>query len=186
MSETIRLLAEARDGSRTALDALYSRHRGRLLAFVAARMSARVRGALAADDVVQETYLEAARKVASFEPEGPASFYRWLVGIARFKLREAERAQRAKKRALQAPLAHDPLAAQTSPSGRAMRAERAGFIGDALAAVPEAQAEAVRLRYLEGLSVAECAARLERSESAVKALVSRGLAVLARKAGEIV
>jgi RNA polymerase sigma-70 factor (ECF subfamily) len=49
----------------------------------------------------------------------------------------------------------------------------------ALLALPERQAEAVRCRYLEGLSLAETAERLECSEPAVKALVCRGLADLA-------
>jgi RNA polymerase sigma-70 factor (ECF subfamily) len=185
VSDTLRLLAEARDGSRTALDALYARHRGRLLAFVASRMAPSLRASVAPEDVVQETHLEAARKLDAFDPEGPASFYRWLVGIARNKVLEAARAQRAKKRAIQEPLAHDPHAAQTSPSGRVMRAERAVLLGSALDELPEAQAEAVRLRYLEGLSVAECAERMERSTSAVKSLVTRGLAALAAKARDL-
>lgn len=182
MSDTLRLLAEARDGSRTALDALYARHRGRLLAFVSSRMGPGLRASVTSEDIVQETHLEAARKLEAFEPQGPSSFYRWLVGIARNKVNEAARAGRAKKRAIQQPLEHDPRAAQTSPSGRVMRAERAFLVGEALGDLPEAQAEAVRLRYLEGLSVAECGARLERSPAAVKALVSRGLAALAERA----
>ena len=112
-------------------------------------------------------------------PDGPASFYRWLVGIAKRKLSEAGRARRAKKRANVAPLDHDPSAAQTSASGRAMRFESASLLADALGRLPEAQAEAVRLRYLEGLTVAECAERMDRSEAAVKSLVTRGLAALA-------
>jgi RNA polymerase sigma-70 factor (ECF subfamily) len=62
-----------------------------------------------------------------------------------------------------------------------MRGERAHRLVDALAQLPEAQAEAVRLRYLEGLTIAETAKRLEKSPAAVKALVSRGLRALASR-----
>lgn len=180
MNDTVRLLADARAGSREAFNALYARHRGRLLAFVAARMGPGLAGFVAPEDIVQETHLESARKIDSFAPEGTSSFYRWLVTIARFKLREADRARRAKKRA-HAPLAAEPAAAQTSPSGQLMRGERTGRLVDALAELPEVQAEAVRLRYLEGLTIAETAERLAKSPAAVKALVSRGLGALAAR-----
>lgn len=181
MSDTQRLLDEARAGNRGALDVLYARHHGRLIAFIRARMGGGLARCVAPEDILQETHLESARKIGEFEPRGPASFYRWLVEIARFKIAEAERAQRAHKRALETPLEDPPAASQTSPSGRAMRSERAALLLQALAALPEAQAEAVRLRYLEGLTIAETAERLARSEAAVKALVSRGLAALSQE-----
>jgi RNA polymerase sigma-70 factor (ECF subfamily) len=183
-SETLRLLNAAQDGDRVALDALYARHRGRLLAFVASRMAPGLRAAVTAEDIVQETHLESARKIHEFEDRGPASFYRWLVTIARFKVNEAARGRRAKKRALEAPLEHDPVGKETSPSGYALKAERAALLGSALAELPADQADAVRMRYFEGLTIAECAERLERSPAAVKGLVSRGLGTLAVLARE--
>jgi RNA polymerase sigma-70 factor (ECF subfamily) len=60
-----------------------------------------------------------------------------------------------------------------------MRAEGAVHLAEALARLPERQAEAVRLRYLEGMSLAETADRLACTEAAVKALVARGLSALA-------
>jgi len=184
VSETRRLLDRAREGDRQALDDLYRRHRGRLLAFVAARMPPGLDGFVAPEDLVQEAHLESTRRIDSFEHRGPASFYRWLVAIARNKIREASRRRAAKKRAHRA-LDAEPPAVQTSPSGRVVRGERSGRIARALAELPEAQAEAVRLRYLEGLTIAETAERLGRSDAAVKALVARGLRDLAeRLAGE--
>ena len=181
MGETLRLLQEARGGSSDAFDALYARHRGRLLAFAASRLPAAAAHSVAPEDIVQETHLESARKIDSFEPQGPAAFYRWLVGIARFKITEATRAGQAKKRAMVKPLSVEPAAAQTSPSGAAMRSERATRLARALDSLPDAQAEAVRLRYLEGCTLSETAERLERSVAAVKALVSRGLGELAAR-----
>jgi RNA polymerase sigma-70 factor (ECF subfamily) len=178
--ETARLVQDARAGSREALDALYERHRGRLLAFAASRMTPALASFVSPEDIVQEAHLESARKIETFEPSDGAAFYRWLVKIAAFKISEANRQRQAKKRAA-GPLEREPESPDTSPSGRVARDERHERLREALAALPDAQAEAVRLRYLEGLSVAEAAARLERTEGAVKALVTRGLAALAAR-----
>ena len=179
MGDTQRLLADARGGDSIALDALFDRHRGRLTAFVAARMHPGLRGWIEPDDVVQEACLEAARKIAEFEDRHPNGFYAWLVRIADFKLKEADRRRRAKKRGQPASLEVEPMSLQTSVAGRASRGEHALRIADALTVLPGSQAEAVRLRYLQGLSVAETAERLETTPAAVKALVARGLAQLA-------
>ncbi|HTE05593.1 MAG TPA: RNA polymerase sigma factor [Planctomycetota bacterium] len=179
MSETSRLLVGAQAGERSALNGLFALHQGRLLAFIRLHQSQTLRGRLAPEDVLQETLLEAARKVGEFEPEGPSAFYRWLLGIARFKLSEAERAQRAFKRSNERPLQIDPAHEQTSPSGLARQGERADRLHVAIGLLPERQAEAVRLRYLQALSLAETAERLQCSEAAVKSLVSRGMVAMA-------
>lgn len=179
MSNTLELIREAKGGSSTAFNVLFQRHRGRLTALVAARMGPALRAVLEAEDLVQETYLQAARKFADFTPDAPQGFYRWLARIAGFKVKEAERARRAKKRGAPDALRTDPVSKETSVAGRAGRSERAAWIADAIAGLPAAQGRAVRLRYLQGLSLRETAARLDRSEAAVKALVGRGLQALA-------
>ncbi len=172
VSETLRLLADARDGDRAAFDALFVRHRGRLLAYATTRLGGGARFTTA-DDIVQETHLEAARKLDGFSAQGPAAFYRWLVTIARYKIMEAQRGRAA------GDLLAEPAADLTSPSGRVMRGERAAGLASALEQLTAEQAEAVRMRYLEGLSVAETAQRLGKSAAAAKMLVSRGLGRLA-------
>jgi RNA polymerase sigma-70 factor (ECF subfamily) len=180
MTHTTQLVDAACAGDRAALAALFARHEGRLLAFLRARMSADLARRVAPEDVLQETLLEASRKLDGFERQSDgASFYRWLVGIARNKVNEAHRAGASKKRAAEVELDGDPARTQTSPSGHAMRAEGAVHLAEALARLPERQAEAVRLRYLEGMSLAETADRLACTEAAVKALVARGLSALA-------
>ena len=58
-------------------------------------------------------------------------------------------------------------------------AERAERLASVLERIDETRAEAVRLRYLEGLSVADAAERMGCSETALKSRVARGLADLA-------
>ena len=180
MSDTQRLVEQALCGDRSAMDALSTRHQGRLLNWLRASMEPALAARVAPEDVLQETLLEAARKLSAFEDRGAASYYRWLVGIARFKTSEARRAQRALKRSLETPLEGSLPDARTSPSGHAMRAEQGLALHTALGRLPDRQGEAVRLRYLEGLSLKETAERLDTSESAVKALVTRGMAALAQ------
>jgi RNA polymerase sigma-70 factor (ECF subfamily) len=184
VSQTTYLLGAAREGDMSAIEALFSRHRGRLLAFLQLAMSPMLARRVSHEDILQETLLEASRKLGAFEPRGPSSFYAWLVAIARFKIAEAERAMQAHKRAREEPLVADPAQSGTSPSMGAMRVERAEHLRAALARLPDAQAEALSLRYLEGLSLAEAAQRMQRSESALKALVTRAFAVLAERLDE--
>ncbi len=181
MSDTERLVASARSGDRDAMASLCFRHQGRLFGLIRARMPASLTQRVAADDLLQETLLEATRKIGAFEDQGPSSFYRWLVGIARYKLAEAERAQRAIKRTKEEALPESVESPETSLSGRAVRREKSQLIHDALANLPDRQSEVIRLRYLEGLNVSETAERLDCTVSAAKSLLTRALAELGEK-----
>jgi RNA polymerase sigma-70 factor (ECF subfamily) len=59
-----------------------------------------------------------------------------------------------------------------------LQGEQAVRLAQALETLPADQREAVRLRHLEGQSLAEMAHRLERSERAVAALLNRGIVAL--------
>jgi len=69
-------------------------------------------------------------------------------------------------------------AADTSPSDRAARTERYDRLSAGLARLPDAQRIAVEWRYLHGAKVAEIARLLDRSESAVTALLHRAVIAL--------
>ena len=183
MEDTQALLVRAGAGDRASLDALLARHQMRLLAYVRVVMDPALRRVAPPEDVLQEALLEAARKIDGFEYRGPSSFYRWLVAIARFKVSEAGRAGRARKRAALEPLEEEPKADGTSPSGRYERRERAARIREALEEIAPDQAEAVRMRYLEGWNGEETAARMGRTVPAVKSLLARGLDALALRLG---
>ena len=72
---------------------------------------------------------------------------------------------------LAAWLAHE----QPSPSEQPVRQEQILELAAALAGLPEDQRTAVELHHLEGHSLAEVGARLQRSKEAVAGLLFRGL-----------
>ena len=66
-------------------------------------------------------------------------------------------------------------ASQSSPSQHATKKEELLRLADALTKLPEAQRDAVILRHLQGMALAEIAGQLDRSEAAVAGLIYRGL-----------
>ncbi len=117
----------------------------------------------AADDVVQETWLTAVRRIRSFDPDrGP--FAAWLRGIAANLLRNRFRKARPPSVRLEIEL---PV---TDDAARRDRAER---VAEALARLPEHYEAVLRAKYVDRLSVNEIAAGRGESAKAVESLLTR-------------
>jgi RNA polymerase sigma-70 factor (ECF subfamily) len=121
-----------------------------------------------ADDVVQETWLTAVRRVRDFDPER-GSFATWLCGIAANVLRNHLR------RAVRRQSAPRPVAVPAAePADAALeRREQAERIARALAELPERYEAALRAKYLDDRSVAEIAAAWDETPKAVESLLTR-------------
>jgi RNA polymerase sigma-70 factor (ECF subfamily) len=144
----------------------YAQHFDRLAAYV--RWSC---GGLAdlADDVTQEAWLTAVRRLRSFDPDqGP--FFAWLCGIARNSARNAIRSRRRQGKRFR-PLgpADDPAAGEPDPAA----AEKAGRVAAALAELPDHYEAVLRAKYLDGLTVDAIAATRGDSAKAVESLLTR-------------
>jgi RNA polymerase sigma-70 factor (ECF subfamily) len=122
-----------------------------------------------ADEVVQEAWLTAVRRLRSFDP-GQGSFAGWLRGIAANLLRNQFRREARRARRTEA-LAGNQLC--TDPEAGARRREEAERIARALAALPERYEAVLRAKYLEGRSVAEIAAAGGETVKAVESLLTR-------------
>jgi RNA polymerase sigma-70 factor (ECF subfamily) len=126
-----------------------------------------------ADDVLQDTWLTAVRRIRRFDPAaGP--FHAWLCGIAANVLRNHLRARR-RRTGRQEPLGNDPAAADRA------RAER---VADALATLPERAERVLRMKYLDRMSVAEVAAACGETEKAVESLLVRARAAFREAYGD--
>src|SRR5262245_26438327 len=162
--------------------------RSYLLLLARARLGAPLRGKLDASDMVQQTLLEAHRDAAQFRGQTSAEQAAWLRQVLARNLANAARnlgrqkRDVARERSLQAELDASSArleqwlaAEQSSPSQQAERHEQALRLAEALAQLPEPQGEAVVLRHLEGLSLAEIAQRMGRTPASVVGLLQRGL-----------
>jgi len=184
------LLTSAIGGDQAALTCLLLEHRRRLIRMVAARMPGDLRGAVSPEDVVQEAFIEAFRRIRRFEPRGAAAFGAWLMTIARNRLLGAIKARRAAKRGGGRPAAGpwpwssdrsvatllDRVAAYThTPSRSAAGHEAAAILQVALAGLKAEYRDVLRLRYLEGLPAADVAKKMRRTEGAVRMLCGRAM-----------
>jgi RNA polymerase sigma-70 factor (ECF subfamily) len=144
----------------------YARHFDRLAEYARWRC-----GGLAdlADDVVQETWLTAVRRLRSFDPEkGP--FFAWLCGIAANAARNALRARRRRARRTR-PL--EPGHETPAPGPDPAATEKAERVAAALAALPEHYEAVLRAKYLDRMTVEAIAAQRGESAKAVESLLAR-------------
>ena len=119
----------------------------------------------AIDDLVQDTLISLHRKRASYDPARP--FLPWLAAIARYRwvdrLRQTYRHATSELQDVHGTESHeDVVGAQIS-------------IARLLDQIPPAQAEAIRLVKIDGLSIAEACAKSGQSEPLVKVNLHRGL-----------
>ena len=152
------LVASARDGDAGAFDALVERH----LARVRSVALAVVHDAAAADDVAQQAFLRAWRKLDTLDD--PARFGPWCRTIARNTARNwlRDHAARAPRLLGDAPEPADP--ARPAADGLADREA----VQRAVAALAAPLREAIRLRYVADLSYREIAELLGEPLSTVR------------------
>lgn len=132
----------------------------------------------AAEDVASETWLQAAREVRRYRGDA-AGFRVWLFRVARHRaLDELRRAGRRLEDPAGLHAAED-LAARDDPAGEAVERMATRQALRMIADLPPDQAEAVMLRVVAGLDVAQTAAVLRKRPGAVRVAAMRGLRRLA-------
>ena len=92
------LLEKAKDGDHDALARLLLTYYDRLENYVRRKIPAELRSSVAVEDVLQESHVQAFRKIDTFEPRGDNAFYRWLVTIARRRVLDKIKAHGRLKR----------------------------------------------------------------------------------------
>jgi RNA polymerase sigma-70 factor (ECF subfamily) len=185
-AETCRLLEEARAGDRPAFDRLFARHRPGLRQFVALRLDPRVRARLDPSDVVQETQLEAYRRLADFLERRPMAFRVWLRKTAYerlLKLRRyhVETAGRSVGRELGLAdrssllLARPFLDRGPSPSQQLARGDLVRRVRQALAGLSETDREVLLMRNVDELPYREIGGILGLAPAAARQRYGRAL-----------
>jgi RNA polymerase sigma-70 factor, ECF subfamily len=181
-SETNRLLERLRAGDRGALAELFQRHRDRLRRMVELRMDARLHGRIDASDVLQDGFLDLAKRVESYLKDPRLPVFLWLRLVVSDRLAMVHRRHlgtRMRDAAQEVSLYRDPmpqassaalasmlLGRLTSPSNAAIRAEQILRVQEAVNSLDALDREIVALRHFEQLSRAETAEVLGITEEA--------------------
>ncbi len=126
------------------------------------------------DDAAQEALLTLHAKRHTYDPSKP--FGPWLAAIARYKWIDRLRAMKT------APMEELSDALTVRDCGEAVQSARS--LEALLTRLKPAQANAIRLVKLEGLSIREAAERLGQTISLVKVNIHRGLKQLSELAQE--
>lgn len=190
-AETQRLLVRIRAGERAAFNELFDRHRGDLRRAVELRLDRRLRARVDASDIVQESHLEAYRRLDDYLERTPMPFGLWLRKTAQQQLLNHRRthmtaARRSVHREdalpdqssmlIAAPLLHTG----PSPSRQAMKREYARLVSEAVNELAEIDREILLMRNVEGLTQQAIAQVLELSHDAVRQRYGRALIKLQR------
>ena len=162
-AETRSLLDKAQAGDRQAFDLLFGTHRAHLRNMVDLRLDPNIRARVDASDVVQETNLEAFRRLDSYLRQRTMPFRLWLRQIAldctlKARRRHVGTARRAAEREVSLPerssllLAQQLVSAGPTASQILDRRQLARRLRQAVAQLPEGDREVVLMRHFEGLS----------------------------------
>jgi RNA polymerase sigma-70 factor (ECF subfamily) len=184
------LLVEAAAGDRGALEALLHRHLPGLRAFLRLRMGPRLRAREASCDLVQSVCREILERAELFAHGSEDGFRRWLYKTAQRKVADRADYYRAAKRKVDAEveLGDEQLAAcyrsVCTPSRDASAREQLARVEAAFDKLSDEHREVVLGVRMLGLSHRELAARLGKTEGAVRATLFRAMARLTELLGE--
>jgi RNA polymerase sigma-70 factor (ECF subfamily) len=170
------LLRRAKAGDAAALGALFAHYRDRLRKMVRIRLDRRMAGRLDASDVLQEAFLDLARRFPEYAAAPAVPFYVWLRALTGQRLIDLHRQHLGAKmrdagqevslyrgalpQASSASLAQQLLAGWTSPTQAAVRAELQLQLQEALNSMDPMDRELVVLHHFEELNNVETAAVL--------------------------
>jgi RNA polymerase sigma-70 factor (ECF subfamily) len=173
-SRLIALVELARGGDTDAFGMLYDHYHTSVYRFVYYKV-----GSVAlAEDLTSETFFRALRSMSSFRWQGK-DFGAWLMTIARNLTTDHFKAGRTRlEHATEDMSPHD--ATTDGPEGAVLAALTNEVLLDKLRELPDEQQECLIMRFLQGLSIAETATVLGRSDGAVKQLQLRGVRNLAK------
>jgi RNA polymerase sigma-70 factor (ECF subfamily) len=178
-----------RAGGEEALAQTFNRYRDRLEQMVRFRLDQRLLGRVDPADVLQESYIEIARRFDSYTDNPTVSFYVWIRQITWQTLLTVHRRHLGKKRDAgqeafldrhyteqsSANLAQFLATSLTSPSQAAIRDEDLSMLRQAIDAMDSTDREILILRHFEQLSNAKVAEVLELSPTAASNRYVRAL-----------
>ena len=168
------LVALAQQGDAEAFGQIYDAYVDSIYRYLYYRVGSHA----VAEDLTSETFLRALRRIDSFTWQGK-DIGAWFVTIARNLVTDHVKSSRFRLEVTTA----DMLDADRADDGiedEVLGRLQSAVLLDAVRRLKPEQQECIVLRFLQGLSVAETAAVLQRSEGAVKQLQLRAVRALAK------
>lgn len=168
------LVARAVAGDREAFATLYNEHRGEVYRYLLNR----TRDRHLAEDLTQDVFERALRRLETFGGPRASGFAGWLAVIARNIFLDHVKLARTR---LEVPVGEmaDGDSRDRSAESSALReldiAEAAEVVTAAMQGLNPYQRECVQLRYFDGLSVPETAEQLGKGIGATKTLTFRAM-----------
>jgi RNA polymerase sigma-70 factor, ECF subfamily len=159
------LVERALDGDRGALALLYDEFEPTVRGIALARVAPDV-----ADDLVHDVFVAVLRKLGTLRE--PAAFPGWIASIARHRVAEHLR---------KGPPIVEPFAIGFASATEQLEAESVLRI---IHRLPEAFAETLVLRFVEGMTGPEIAARTGMTPGSVRVNLCRGMKLLRQKLAE--
>ncbi|MBI4730168.1 MAG: sigma-70 family RNA polymerase sigma factor [Acidobacteria bacterium] len=170
--DVIDLVERAREGDVAAFAALYDRYVDRVFRFALYRLNG---DQALAEDITSEVFLRALRKIKGFTWQ-ERDIGAWLLTIARNLVLDHFKSGRFRLEVLGAegPEAAGPA----DPADEALSKVSQAALYRAISQLGTEQQEVIYWRFLQGYSVAETAAAMDKTQGAIKALQYRAVKAL--------
>ena len=175
------LIERAKTGDAVALAELFGMYRKRLRAMVDLRLDRRLQGRVDPSDILQEAFIDLAKRLPKYREQEDLPFYLWLrlvtgerlLIVHRHHLDTAKRDVRleikishlAIPQAATQSIAAGLLGKFTSAAAKAIRAEMQASLQDAINGLDEMDREIIVLRNFEEMTNVEAAIALDLSPS---------------------
>lgn len=168
------LVASARDGDAGAYGELYQRYVDVVFRFVLYRVGDRP----LAEDLTSETFVRALRRIDRVTYRG-RDVGAWFITIARNLILDHVKSSRYRLDISVGDASMGTWVDERVPDDEVIERDTAVRVLRAMGRLTDEQREVLQLRFMQGLSVTETAAAVDKSEPAVKALQYRGTQRLA-------
>ena len=170
----IALVELARNGDSEAFGLLYDHYHPQVYRFLYYRVGSQV----LAEDLTSDTFFRALRSMSNFRWQGK-DFGAWLMTIARNLTTDHYKSGKNRLEVTTEDMTPHDSAAE-GPESAVLAQLTNEALMEALQQLPAEQQECLVMRFLQGLSIAETAQALERSDGAIKQLQLRAVRNLAK------
>lgn len=160
------LIQRCRRGDRQAFDELIRLYYDYVSGFLLKTTA----NAELAEDLTQETFLKMIRNIEKFDPGGRAAFGTWLITIAKNSYIDHLRRNRIRLEDVDSL----PLADERNVADEVERKLQYERLLEAMATLPPEQALAIRLKYVEDMTLAQIAERFGVQPKTVKSRIHDG------------